>query len=100
LAILGCIHSGSVLSKLFSMSWLQFLGKISFSLYVLHFAIIRIVLEYREFLSYDLAFVIAGAVLIATVSFHLIEQPFIRLGRWLERWMPASRSPVITSEAK
>ena len=72
---------------------LVFLGKISFGLYLIHYPIIQITKKYAHLtaetfgnlfvvnlLSYYVIFV-SITVLLATIAYYLIEEPFIKLGK-------------------
>ena len=83
-------------------------GRVSYGIYLWHFAVMHFYLQgdkvldggvrpLREYWAqagfWELELVtITGAVLLATVSHHLVEIPAARWGEWLlDRWFPARR---------
>jgi peptidoglycan/LPS O-acetylase OafA/YrhL len=83
--ILECIHPGAPLNRLLSLAPLRGLGVISYGFYVYHdlFHDFYAWFANRFFPTHALAITIAtallGTLLIAQISFRLIEQPFLRL---------------------
>ena len=85
------LQEGSLCKRLFERSWLRFLGKYSYGLYVLHVLVLTVMnLRLRAELlrlthSRMIAVVGAGAmslvlsIVAAYVSYHLYERPFLRL---------------------
>jgi peptidoglycan/LPS O-acetylase OafA/YrhL len=83
-------------------------GQISFSIYLLHTAIIAVVLKVGpvqfgfgangDAVINALVFVLPGCLAVSWVTFRLIEQPFLRLRvRYLNDWpVPAAHSPIAT----
>ncbi|MDX3909797.1 MAG: hypothetical protein QHC67_08260 [Sphingobium sp.] len=80
-------------SRIFEGAGLSYLGKISFSLYLVHFAVIHFTRGVVEllpgppevvFLQYALL-VLGIGILASTLTFHLIEQPMIKIGQQLSR---------------
>jgi len=83
--ILECIHPGSFLSKALSWKPLRALGVISYGFYVYHDLLHDFYSDMAHRLSsryaYPLTLLIAFAatLLIATLSYRLLEKPFLRL---------------------
>lgn len=73
----------NLLSRILSLKILQFLGKISFSIYIWHFPIMLIIKTLDDFLKIEINYsskafffsFIAILIIVATLSFQLIEQP-------------------------
>jgi peptidoglycan/LPS O-acetylase OafA/YrhL len=63
-------------------AWLCYLGKISYSIYLVHTCLVVLLPSTWPPMLYIPA-LFAGTLVLASLTFHLIEQPFIRLGR---RW--------------
>lgn len=73
----------SIFRQLLSVAPLTYVGKISYGIYLLHllvFDIVDIVLP-NDWLPRKIIIKVVGSVLIASVSFHLLESPFLRLKR-------------------
>lgn len=86
LFLLAAVEGRAVLAAFFRLAPLRFLGVISFSMYLLHMPVTE---ELRRSLPWDalgktLAVVVAAAAL-STLSYLVIEYPFIELGRRLSR---------------
>ena len=101
--VLACALAIHEIPLLVNPFW-QYLGKISYSVYLTHWAImwplakwISPTIDANHFsfarLGLILALELPLAMLVATVTFHLIEQPGQELGRRLIRRLE-SRSPV------
>lgn len=58
---------------------LSWLGRISYSMYLLHFALLAIALRLPGTIG-PFVFVIGGTLVVSHISFKYIEAPFIRLG--------------------
>lgn len=90
------------------MEWraFQFLGRVSYSLYLVHFIVLLTVAQYGVHwanaigisggYSYWLAFAItiAGSLILADICFRLVEQPSIALGNVLAKKIRARTEPV------
>jgi peptidoglycan/LPS O-acetylase OafA/YrhL len=85
------LRRGSLCSRLFELSWLRFLGKYSYGLYVLHvFVMSAVNIPLRRFLeqtTHNNLFSVAAAACavlglsigVAYFSYHFFERPFLRL---------------------
>jgi len=71
----------SIFRRLLSLGCLTYVGKISYGIYLLHlpfFDFVDIVLP-DDWLPRKILIKVVGSILVASVSFHLVEQPFLRL---------------------
>jgi peptidoglycan/LPS O-acetylase OafA/YrhL len=71
----------SIFRPLLSVAPLTYVGKISYGVYLLHllvFDIVDIMLP-NDWLPRKILIKVVGSVLVASVSFHLLESPFLRL---------------------
>lgn len=90
-----------------------YMGKISFSLYLIHFAVLHW-MEYFSMIDFVSGASIKGSLLNfsvrlllltgigvagATLSFHLIEQPFQKIGKRIIRFFESSQKPVHVSKS-
>lgn len=84
--LLAAVEGRALLAAFFRLAPLRFLGVISFSMYLLHMPVTE---ELRRTLPWDAAgktlAVLVGTVALSTVSYLVIEYPFIELGRRLSR---------------
>jgi peptidoglycan/LPS O-acetylase OafA/YrhL len=78
--------------RFFSMPWARFFGRISYSLYLLHMAVIlllicRVTGQKLPWYEGLVVFAIALAVssVLANLVWHRVEEPSIRAGRWVNR---------------
>ena len=89
------ICSGSVLERIFSLPLLRLFGKYSYGIYLFHFPLSEFLSPRREaFISTTHSFVIGSItfvvfcllvnLLVAALSFHLIESPIIGLKKFFE----------------
>jgi peptidoglycan/LPS O-acetylase OafA/YrhL len=94
-------------SKLFVNGAMAFVGKVSFSAYLLHFAVLHLVealpgllhtqaTSYAAILAYAGGFVFTVAVTAAgaLLSYRIVEQPMIGLGKWLIKRSRRQYSPA------
>lgn len=105
---LSSMKRNSLFRKLFINKYIRFYGKVSFSAYLVHFTLIPLGMRFISKLtigpSYKLAML--GIVisfltlLVATVTYHLIEKPGINFGnrliRILDRKRNSNKTHVIT----
>jgi peptidoglycan/LPS O-acetylase OafA/YrhL len=90
LLLLVVLHRNRPATALLRMSWLRYLGKLCFGLYLLHRPAGTIVTAVATRFGTDQASLawlpakIALAVCFATISWYALEQPFLRLKRKFE----------------
>jgi peptidoglycan/LPS O-acetylase OafA/YrhL len=84
--LIYCIVHHGLFVKFLDLSPLQYLGKISYGLYVYHFPMIWFAGRLRDVQGLEgisrpqiILVSLIGTVLIASVSYHLLESPLIRL---------------------
>jgi peptidoglycan/LPS O-acetylase OafA/YrhL len=91
LSILGCAFflilamKNGWFSSMLNTRLIQFFGKISYSLYLLHFPILLIVCSYTEpnvYLVFPISLIIT--LLLSYLSYEFIELPFIQLGKRIQ----------------
>ena len=82
LVIYAHVSSGW-LERITSLKPIQFLGDVSYSLYLWHWPLITLLplALMSELGTYQKLFIIALSLLLAFLSYRFIEQPFIRTGR-------------------
>lgn len=85
LLIYGVVRE-RILISLLDVSWLRFIGKISYGIYVYHFPVMWFVTRFLEervpeetLYWLNLAFSFAITILIATLSWYLLERPILSL---------------------
>lgn len=79
--------------RLLEHPWMRYLGKISYGLYVYHYALLWLVTEvfFSNIQPFPGAFIaLLLTILIASVSFHLFEKPITDLK---DRWFPFKPAP-------
>ena len=94
--LLGVLRSDARLLRVAPFSWLVYLGRISYGLYVFHLFAIALLAQVLVVpvlgitLNFELRVVFAFllTVVLATVSYRVLELPFLRLK---ERFRPASK---------
>lgn len=91
---------GSICEWIFQLRWMRFFGKYSYGIYVLHvFVLSAISLRLRTYLlgiTHSKFFAVAAAgvtslalsVIVAYLSYHLYERPFLRLKRRFDYSQP------------
>jgi peptidoglycan/LPS O-acetylase OafA/YrhL len=82
----------SIFRPLLSVTPLTYVGKISYGIYLLHlfvFDLVDILLP-TDWLPRKILIKVVGSVLIASVSFHLLESPFLRLKRRFQTVSPGA----------
>ena len=100
--IANCLFFGVVLGaavispKSLSQRWVSYIGALSFSIYIWHFAVLGVITlilptSYRSgnfglLILFTLTAVFS--ILTSSLSYHLIEKPFVRLGRKITRRPP------------
>jgi peptidoglycan/LPS O-acetylase OafA/YrhL len=81
-AIIGCVvtNSSSVLTWVFAMRWLRWVGTLSYSIYLWHVPAIRLI-ERSPLDHHTVPKILAGVSLsfvLAAASYRYVEQPFLR----------------------
>jgi peptidoglycan/LPS O-acetylase OafA/YrhL len=71
------------------------LGRISYSTYLIHFAFVSI--ESRLPPVFGILLTVIGSIGISHLTYKFVEEPFIRLGRNLGRHLPASSTAKVVS---
>jgi peptidoglycan/LPS O-acetylase OafA/YrhL len=95
-AIIYSTFRWQAMRALFSSSLLVFLGKISFSLYLLHMFVIGFMIDVNIPIRTSLKpwICLVAAIAIAAVTYRLIERPGLRLGSLLSRHLRAPADPA------
>jgi peptidoglycan/LPS O-acetylase OafA/YrhL len=89
------LHRGTLLQRLLTTGWLRQYGKYSYGLYLWHYIFFGQVLEFEQWMAtvvpvpavaslLSFAICLSIATLIAVLSYHFIEAPFLRLKRRYE----------------
>jgi peptidoglycan/LPS O-acetylase OafA/YrhL len=97
LIIVLCV-SAPYLSRGLSIAPIEWLGRVSYSLYLVHLTLLATLfhLFYGRVNSYVLSVItIVGSLLLAQIFFKLVEEPSIKLGRWLTK--KKSAAPVVVT---
>lgn len=87
----GTARDNSV-TRLLAIGPVQFIGKISYSLYLWHWPVVVFYRLFKEPERFDKLAMIAISVALATISWRFVEQPFRMNGRW-----PAIRTVSISA---
>lgn len=85
LLIIICISSFGSIRKVLNTAVFQFMGKISYSLYLIHVVVILFVLFCFRSINYKYqVFIIIASCLLVSYCYYLcIERPSVRLGKYL-----------------
>jgi peptidoglycan/LPS O-acetylase OafA/YrhL len=96
--LLYCVVREKVFTRFLEMSWLRYLGKISYGMYVYHLPVIWFVERLsEERIEGEMAHLIrviislSATILIATLSYHLLEKPILNLK---DRFFSWSKAPI------
>ncbi len=87
LVIVICVGAPYI-SNALSVGPIEWLGRVSYSLYLTHLVLLATLfhLFYGKVNQYILALVVIfGSLLLAQIFYMFVEEPSIRLGRWLTR---------------
>jgi peptidoglycan/LPS O-acetylase OafA/YrhL len=94
--LIYCVVYEKALLRFLDLSWLRYLGKISYGMYVYHFPILWFVAKFFEeriqskTLSWGNVVVsLSLTILIAALSYHFLEKPILNLKDRYFRWSPA-----------
>ena len=85
LLIIICLVNNSTIKKIFNNVVLKFLGKISYSLYLIHPIILLMVVYTAPTINYGflIIIVIALSIIISYLYYISIERPAIKLGKYI-----------------
>lgn len=93
-----CVVREGLLTRFLDLPWLRFIGRISYGMYVYHFAVLWFVHRFSEArsqgeLPYWLYFstALALTILISTISYYLLERPILNLKDRYFAWSPHSK---------
>lgn len=111
-AIGGSMMIASIVSSRSFMAWLttaplRFMGRISYSFYLLHWPIFYLCWFAYSQMFYQQGFVgnfsicilsVAAAIAVSAITYSLVEVPAIRLGAGISKWRPmaAAESSAVT----
>ena len=62
-----------------------FIGKISFSIYLSHYIVLRYTIDYFGINFYCIILSLVITLIISIITFYVIEQPFIRLSKFISK---------------
>jgi peptidoglycan/LPS O-acetylase OafA/YrhL len=100
--LLYCVVREKVFTRFLEMPWLRYLGKISYGMYVYHLPLIWFIERFsEERLQGEMtqwlrvAISLSATILVATLSFYLLEKPILNLKDRFFSWSkaPISREP-------
>ena len=96
LVIMLCIMDIAIVKKIMNIRFFHFLGKISFSIYLIHPIILLLAVYAFKGVSYSyLIFLVLGLSIASSYVYYLlVENPSMKLGKWL-----SSTKKVITEPA-
>lgn len=90
--IFSAIHPQRRLAKLLGSAPLVFLGKISFSIYLLHMFVIKYLpINLQVPVQAKAWITLATILLISAITYHILEVPGMRTGKWLSNKLIALR---------
>ena len=84
--LLGCLREGSAGHRLLSLPAMVFLGLISYSLYLWHWGVLALARWTVGVNSGTIPWLLALMLLLAVLSWRLLEEPLRRALWWPERW--------------
>jgi peptidoglycan/LPS O-acetylase OafA/YrhL len=96
LIIYTVFHSTTLAGRFLEFRPLRWIGRVSYSLYLWQQIFVQ-----PSWISSHLSFVplrICGLLVMASLSYYLVELPMVRLGRRLGRGDSASRAPVLMAQ--
>jgi len=62
---------------------IAYIGRISFSLYLIHYIVLRYAKEYFNLTWDTFGITLVITFIVATITFYIIEQPFIKFGKYI-----------------
>lgn len=84
--LIGLSATGSnklIFNKIMKINFIQYLGKISYGIYIWHILAIKIVLKFStNIVLIDFLLVIILTIFLSTLSFYLLEKPFLKLKKY------------------
>jgi peptidoglycan/LPS O-acetylase OafA/YrhL len=80
-----CADAGGMAKSLLSWSPLVYVGKISFSIYLLHFSVLDMARSLPWEPNITAAIALLATIMLATLTYHLVEVPGRAFGKKLER---------------
>jgi peptidoglycan/LPS O-acetylase OafA/YrhL len=94
--LFAVLKSDAPLLRIAPFSWIVYLGRISYGLYVFHLFALAVIMQHAVAIGFELrvlsSFVLT--VMLAAASYKLLEQPFLRLKkRFSYRELPQASSP-------
>ncbi|RPJ26773.1 MAG: acyltransferase [Chloroflexi bacterium] len=97
--LIYCVVHEGILTRFLNLSWLRYLGKISYGMYVYHFPIMWFVARFlEERMQAETAnwiYVVVSlstTILIASLSYYLLERPILNLK---DRFFSWSKAPAV-----
>jgi peptidoglycan/LPS O-acetylase OafA/YrhL len=83
IAVIATSTNKSILNRFLSLKLMQYLGKISYGIYVWHVLALDIVGNFllTGYTAIDFALVILVTILISSISFKFLEKPFLNMKR-------------------
>lgn len=94
-AIVGAANERSILARALAVRPLVFMGRISFSVYLLHMFAIRYWMEHGAFPPWAVGWLsLLTTMAVATLTYLAIERPGIQAGHWLAAAMFRRATPV------
>lgn len=88
-----CADAGGMAKSLLSCRPLVYVGKISFSIYLLHTSVLGRALSQHWEPNIAAAIALLATIILATLTYHLVEVPGRALGKKLERMTIRQRQP-------
>jgi peptidoglycan/LPS O-acetylase OafA/YrhL len=97
--LIYCVVHEGILTRFLNPSWLRYLGKISYGMYVYHFPIMWFVARFweermqGETIHWIYVVVsLSATILVATLSYYLLERPILNLK---DRFFSWSKAPAV-----
>lgn len=95
--LIYCVVRERIFLRFLDLSWLRYLGRISYGMYVYHFPILWFVAKFVEerrqgesAFWVNLVVSLALTILISALSYHLLEMPILSLKNRYFRWSPTA----------
>jgi peptidoglycan/LPS O-acetylase OafA/YrhL len=100
--LIAFLRSEAPLLRVRPLSWIVYLGRISYGLYVFHLFALALVMQLAVSVGYELRvlFSFMLTVALAAVSYKLLEQPFLRLKkRFSYASIPDDKQATVSSSS-